>query len=146
MLSQLFCTEFENILNVRAHKPAMKQRIQRQGVLNVVACESAAALLLEGVFVDPLPIRSANLFVHEPMRRLPGSDARAPAQWQPVDPQAVINQRALAYHNRFLCFHAKMQPWRRDGIEVRCVCEKGKQVCWADRQPKFSFELVNAHA
>jgi len=58
-----------------------------------VASERASVARLEGVLVNPLPIRAVNLLVHETMRRLPDVDARTPAQRHAAHAEAVINQQ-----------------------------------------------------
>ena len=58
-----------------------------------VASERASVARLEGVLVNPLPIRAVNLLVHETMRRLPDVDARTPAQRHVAHAEAVINQQ-----------------------------------------------------
>lgn len=95
--------------------------------------------------MNPEPIRPANLLVHEAMRRLPGADARVPAQRHAAHAQPVVNQCPLAHDDGRRRDDVKMQPRRREGVEVGGVGEEREQLLRRQRQPKFGLEFVNSH-
>ena len=105
----------------------MSEKIKRSCVADVVAGKSAAIVRLKGVFMNPLKVGAANLLIHKTIRRLPEIDPGAPTQRQAVYAQAVVNERPLAHLNRRLGNNPKIQPRRREGVEVCSVGEERKQ-------------------
>lgn len=96
-LGQFYRAILENFFDVRSYQPAMDEEIKRHGVTDMVPRQGAAVLRLKGVFVNPLPVRTVELFVHKTIRRLPDIDAGAPAYRDAAYSEFIINQRAFAH-------------------------------------------------
>ena len=63
----------EDALYVAPDKP-VRDEIEWHSVTNAIAHQSTAILRFEDVFVNPEPVWSGSLFVHEARRRFPNID------------------------------------------------------------------------
>jgi len=87
--------------------------------------------------------------MHEKIQRHGIADVvareRAPAQRHTTHAEEVINQHALAHRNGQWRDNAKIQPRRRQGVEVGGISEEMKQFLRRQGQSEFGLEFVNAH-
>src|SRR5271166_1958658 len=122
----------------------LPERAQWNRVANAVPDEDCVlAVGLKGVRVLPERVRAAHLDVDEPHRWLPDVDPRAPAEGNPMQLQAVVDQCADAHLDRPRRDHLETHPGRRDHREVACL---GVELeCQPDRQlePLSALEYVN---
>jgi hypothetical protein len=123
----------------------MQEPIERNSVPHMVAHKRASVSRFEFVFMDPTPVRTADLFIHKPVWRFPRREFAAPPSRKTADAQPVIDNCANVHFNRLACDGPKTQPWRRNGIEIGCVRKKGEHLFNWPGQPEFAAEVVNVH-
>ena len=97
-LPQTLLPKFKNPFNIPPHKKPVDERAATRTIAHLVAADRPAVALLEAVRVMPQEVRAAELDIHEPVRRIPLGDLRAPTQGQAVNGDAVINERAGTHH------------------------------------------------
>ncbi len=119
----------------------MDDPVARHGITHQVAGKCAALARLECVLVNPLAIRSASLLVHKAARRLPGANARAPAQWKAMQSDPVLNHRSLAHDDRLRRENPEIQPRRSDGSEIGGIAEERKHFGW---RPRNQSSVLNS--
>lgn len=137
-------TESKDPFQIRSDEKAMNQRSTRGGVLNVVSDQRAAVLLFERMQVSPQSIGAAKLTIDESIGWLPFADFRSPPQWDPVEPQFIIDQSARAHQNWLRCLYMKMQPRGRNQFEAIRIREESKNLLDWPRQPEFITQDVRA--
>ena len=135
----------EDALQIRSDEPIVDEAIEGNRISDVVADDCAAVLRLEGVLVDPETIGTANLFVDESMRRIPGGDAGAPPDRQTVESQPIVDQGVFAHFDREGGHGPEAEPRRRDGVEIRRIGEELEHTRPWRRQPEFGVELPDLH-
>ncbi len=84
----------ENAAEVGGNEEAVDERAAGDGVFDFVADQDTAVALLEGVFVMPMAIGSAELVVGEEVGRIPAGDFALPADGNAVKFELVLNARA----------------------------------------------------
>ena len=109
---------------------------------DAVADERAAVARLESVLVDPEHAGAGDLLVHEAARRVPGGDARPPADRDAAQAELVVDQRALPHLDRARRQHAEAQPGRRDRLQVAGVGEERERALGGDGEPLPALEHV----
>jgi hypothetical protein len=103
---------------ILSDKQSVDQSATEDSIREAVPHHCPTVGLLENVLVVPESIRPLKLFVHKPVRRIPGRDACAPAQRDAVNPEAVVDQRACPHDDGQRCCDVKNQPGRRDRLQV----------------------------
>jgi len=97
------------------------------------------------VLVDPQPVGTADLFIHEAMRRLPGRDFALPSNGKSTNPKTVIEEFPYPNLNGPGHDHLKIQPRWRNGVEIGWMGKECEHFLQRAGQPNFAFEFVNAH-
>ena len=102
------------------------------------------AVGLELVGVVPERVRAVELGVDEAHARLPLLDPRQPADREPVQGQAVLDQRADAHLDRPRGDDVERQPGRRDRLEVAGVGEEREDLVGRALEALLAVERVMA--
>src|SRR5512132_3554282 len=95
--------------------------------------------------MDPKPIWTADLFIHEPVRWFPCGDLAPPPNGKTSDAQAVIKHCADAHCYCCRRDRTKVQPEGRDGVEIGWIRKEREYFLDWPRQQKFAPEFVNIH-
>jgi hypothetical protein len=140
--------EVEDPLEVPAHEARAGEPpkcAERECVAHEVAHQGAGFMGLEDVGVMPEPVGPAHLDVLEAASGLPNLDARKPANRQPVESQAILDQGPGAHPDRLGGDDPEAKPRRRDRLEVAGVCEELEGLRGAQWQELLSHQRVSAH-
>jgi hypothetical protein len=106
-LAQRGRVEREYPYQIGPHHPPMDQPVQGHRVTHGVAYQRPPVPGLKRVLVNPQPIGTAQLFIHEAVRRFPGIDPRSLAQRDAMQAQPLVDERCLAHHDGQRSHHAK---------------------------------------
>src|SRR5688572_10629988 len=90
----------ENLIDVRPNQPPVNEHVERDSIADAIAHQRPAVLRFECMFVNPPPIRSANLLIHKPPRRCPLANDRSPTDRETADSQPVIDDSSGAHLDR----------------------------------------------
>ena len=93
--------------------------------------------------MDPFPIRTSDLRVHEDTRRVPGRDLGAPRHRDASKADPVVDQRACAHVHRERRQHAESKERRGDPLQVARVGEERKDIGAREREPYPGGENVS---
>ena len=94
--SQPLLSVLEDPLHVAAHEQPMDPSSPARAIADVVQAERAPIAVLKGVRVMPERVRTAELHIHEAMRRIPFGNLGAPADGNAMHADAVVSQRPPA--------------------------------------------------
>ncbi len=130
----------EDAFDVGADKEPVHQRAAARMVTDVVTAERAAIALGEGVGVVPQVVGPGKLLIDELMRRFPDDDLGSPADGDAVNLDAVIDEQAGTHDDGRGCQDFKLQPGRREFLEIARLAEEGKNFVARAWQPKLSVE------
>jgi hypothetical protein len=139
-LKQAFLPIAEDALDVRADKEPIHQRAATRMVTDVVAAERTTIALGEGVGVVPQIVGPGKLLIDELMRRIPDDNLGSPANGDAVNLDAVIDEKAGAHDNGRGCEDFKLQPRRREFLQIACLAEEGKNFVARAREPELGVE------
>jgi hypothetical protein len=141
--SAKFRGDRQKFFHIALDKQAVHQAAAQNGITQHIAAKRSAIVgRLKNMRVPPLPIRPAQLLVHEPRWRFPARYLRAPAQRKAVHSQLIINQRARLHHNGRRREDFEIQPGWRDSLQVEGVREKRKHFCARSWQPLFPNQFM----
>jgi hypothetical protein len=101
---------------------------ERQPVPDLILDGGASCLRAKAVTVDPEPVRSSQLLVDEPVRRLPAGDLGAPVERKAEKAQPVVDQGAGRNPRRRRGEDVKVELRRSDPLEVAGFGEKGDDL------------------
>jgi len=108
--------------------------------------QRAARYRPEAVLVNPSAVGTADLFVHKETGGIPGRDATPPMQGNPPESESVVNFCACLDGNRCRIDDLKVQPGRREQIQVPCVREKGKNLLRSPLDQYRTVQFEGSHA
>ena len=136
----------KDFFHIAADKQPVHDCSAGHGVGHVVPAACAAILFLEYVDVDPLAIGTAQLLIHEPEGCIPDCDFSAPPDRQAMDAQPVINQDAGAHGDFAGGDDVKIQPRRRNALQLARIGKKREHLFPGRGQPEFGFKDMRRHA
>src|SRR3954470_17832662 len=122
------------------------ERAEWERVVDAVAHQRAPRVRLELVAVVPEAVGAAHLAVDEQPARLPGLDAREPADRQPVQYEPVGDERPRAHRDRARSEDGEAQPRRRDRLECARLREEVEAVRQRAGDYLLALEAVRSHA
>ena len=139
----------EDALEVAAHEQRQRggpERPEADPVADAVADHRRALVGLELVGVMPEGVGPGELHVDEPVGRLPLLDPGAPAHGNAVETEPVLDQRSSPDLDRSRVRDPKVQPRRRDRLEVGGVGEQREGLRERQLDPLAALEdLLAAH-
>ena len=137
--------ESKNALEIGRDEKFLHKRAAGRSVFDTVAYNGTAAVLDKGMFVHPERVGSFGLTVDETLRRFPDGNFTLPAQRDAAQPQAVIEQGSLLDDNVRRRDDLKVQPRRREALQVARIGEKLEYLGARRRNQQLGFNLVSLH-
>jgi hypothetical protein len=93
-------------------------------VVDDVATEGAAGDFFKLVLVMPAAVGAVRLFVDESEGRLPDADYALPADWNPVEAKAIVDERAASDLDWRRGQHREVEPGWCKRFELKGVGEE----------------------
>ena len=120
-LAELFCTKGKNLFYVPFHEKTIEDPTTKDRISHLIVAERTFTAFLKTMLVNPLLVRTLNLFVHKSKWRVPSRNPCFPAHGYPVQNNAVLNDCSYLHLNLARCDNLKMQPWRSDAPQISSV-------------------------
>ena len=100
-----------------------------QPILHLIIDDRAAmTVVAKRVAMHPPRIRAAKLFIHELLARYPALDERAPAHRNAMQPDRIIDERALRHPNGKRRADPERQLRRRDACKIFGVGKEWENI------------------
>jgi len=104
----------------------LPRRPERQAIGNLVLNRRYPAPFMKTVGVNPLPVRTLNLLIHETAGRVPQGNPCSPREWKAEQPQPVIDPGSLSHLNGLGGCNVKAELRRCDAFKIGGVAKKRK--------------------
>ena len=132
-------------LNIGSNQKLLHDGSAGDGIFDVVADQCAIVAPLEGVFVNPHRVGAFGLPVDETARWFPDGDLALPANRYAANAQPIVQQSSLLYFARRRRQNFKVEPCRREAIEIAGVGEEYEYFGGWLRQPNCFSKPVGFH-
>jgi hypothetical protein len=101
-------------------------RPEWQAIVDLVPNRRHPAILKEMVVMDPQPVRTLNLLIHESVGRVPQGNPRSPCEGNTEKAQPIINSGSCAHLNGLRRCNVKIELRRGYTFQIGCVAEEGE--------------------
>src|SRR5690242_9940454 len=118
----------------------MDEEIKRYSITNRIANQPAPALRFKLMFVNPLPVRPTELFVHKPIEWFPGADAGSTPAGETMHADLIVDARSSLHSDRCWSKGFEMTAGRCNGLQVGRVSEEREHIGGRKGQRKFGFK------
>jgi hypothetical protein len=104
----------------------LPRRPERKAIGNLIPNRRYADLFMETVAMNPQPVRTLNLLIHESAGRVPQGNPCSPSKWKAEQLQSVIDPGSFCHWNGLRGYNVKVKFLRRDAFKIGGVAKKGK--------------------
>lgn len=137
-------SEAEDLLEIPAHVPAghqMPEPTAGNQVFHPIDHQGALIEWFKRMRVVPPAIGPLHLPVREAVARFPHIDRGLPPHRNPPDAQFIVDKRPRLEGGRTLADYLKVQPGRRQLLEIFFVPKKSEDLVYGVGEPLLSSEL-----
>jgi hypothetical protein len=110
----------------------LPRRPERKAIGNLIPNRRYPALFMETVAMNPQPVRTLNLLIHESAGRVPQGNPCSPSEWKAEQPQPVIDPGSFCHLNGLRGYNVKVEFRRCDAFKIGGVAKKAK-TAWISR-------------
>jgi hypothetical protein len=116
------------------------EKTERKRILHFIGNPRRVPLGNKAVLVVPQLVRTLELQIDKPMRRLPLDNFRRPVDWKDSPAQRVANQSSLANRGGVNAEDAEVQKRRSEFLQIFCFREKAKHFFKRSRNELLGAE------